>query len=72
MKSYNNINFNIVLLNIFRLWVIVNILYKMAIVSLRVLPAGEISQEEFTTWKNELLANLAEDMDHQLFMPGGS
>ena len=44
----------------------------MALVSLRVLPAGEISQEEFTTWKNELLANLAEDMDHQLFIPGGS
>lgn len=43
----------------------------MLSLSASVLPAGVINQEEFSTWKSEVLTKLAEDLDFQLFIPGG-
>ena len=36
------------------------------------LPDGEISQEEFDTWKQNLVAKLSQDPDYQLFLNDGN
>ena len=33
--------------------------------------SGNLSQEEFDAWREDLLKRLQENVDHQLFIPGG-
>ena len=33
--------------------------------------SGNLSQEEFDAWREDLLKRLQENVDHRLFIPGG-